>query len=154
MKRVLVICYGNIYRSPFAGTYLRERLAPDVEVRTSGFHRTVGRSSPPRHVAMSRERNVDLSAHRSSRVSPEDLQWADIVVLMDRHNWGALDDLGADPAKLVWLGAFGNGDLEVADPYELDDAHAQRVLTQMEQACGELASRIRANLSAHTVDVR
>ncbi len=144
IKRVLVVCYGNIYRSPFAGISLRQGLPAEIEVRSSGFHRVAGRPSPDRHVAMSRARNIDLSAHRSSKVTAEDLQWADIVVLMDRHNWGLLDDLGADHSKLVWLGAFGPGDLEIADPYELDDAHAQRVLDQLEHASRELAARIRA----------
>ncbi|MFC4313290.1 low molecular weight phosphatase family protein [Steroidobacter flavus] len=145
IKRVLVVCYGNIYRSPFAGVSLRQALSPEIEVRSSGFHRVAGRQSPERHVIMSRARNIDLSSHRSSRVTTEDLQWADIVVLMDRHNWGLLDDLGADHSKLVWLGAFGPGDIEIADPYELDDAHAQRVLDQLEQASRELATRLRAS---------
>lgn len=141
---MLVVCYGNIYRSPFTGTCLRQHLPAEIEVRTSGFHKKIGRSSPERHVAMSRARNIDLAEHRSSKVSPEDLQWADIVVLMDRHNWGALDDLGADHAKLVWLGAFVPGDVEIPDPYELTDEHAQRVLDRMEQASRELATRLRA----------
>jgi protein-tyrosine phosphatase len=144
VRRVLVVCYGNIYRSPFCGASLRGLLPADIEVRTSGFHRVVDRPSPPRHVTMSQSRNIDLSAHRSSKITPEDLKWADIVVLMDRHNWDALDQIGADHSKLVWLGAFGAGDLEVPDPYELDDAHAQRVLDQMEQASRGLADSIRA----------
>jgi protein-tyrosine phosphatase len=144
VKRVLVICYGNIYRSPFCGASLRQQLPADIEVRTSGFHRVVGRPSPDRHVAMSQSRKIDLSAHRSSKITPEDLQWADVIVLMDRHNWDALDQMGANHSKLVWLGAFGSGDLEVADPYELDDAHAQRVLDQMEEASRALAESIRA----------
>ncbi len=144
VRRVLVVCYGNIYRSPFCGASLRSLLPADIEVRTSGFHRVVDRPSPPRHVTMSQSRNIDLSSHRSSKITPEDLKWADIVVLMDRHNWDALDQIGADHSKLVWLGAFGSGDIEVPDPYELDDAHAQRVLDQMEQASRELADSIRA----------
>ncbi|HWK51001.1 MAG TPA: hypothetical protein VNR40_14005, partial [Steroidobacter sp.] len=79
IKRVLVVCYGNIYRSPFAGTSLRLLLPAEIEVRSSGFHRVAGRSSPERHVTMSRARNIDLSTHRSSRISVEDVQWADIV---------------------------------------------------------------------------
>ena len=108
VKRVLVVCYGNIYRSPFCGASLRKLLPSDIEVRTSGFHRVADRPSPPRHVTMSQSRNIDLSAHRSSKITPEDLNWADIVVLMDRHNWDALDQIGADHSKLVWLGAFGS----------------------------------------------
>lgn len=142
IKRVLVVCYGNIYRSPFAGTALRQALPAEIEVRSSGFHKVAGRSSPDRHIAMSRDRNIDLSAHRSSRISIDDVRWADIVVLMDRHNWNALDNLGAEHSKLVWLGAFGPGELEIADPYELDDAHAQRVLDQLEQTSRELATRL------------
>lgn len=142
IKRVLVVCYGNIYRSPFAGVSLRQSLPAEIEVRSSGFHKVAGRSSPERHVIMSRARNIDLSTHRSSKVTAEDLQWADIVVLMDRHNWGLLDDLGADHSKLVWLGAFAPGDVEIVDPYELDDAHAQRVLDRLEHASRELATRL------------
>jgi protein-tyrosine phosphatase len=148
VKRVLVVCYGNIYRSPFCGAYLRQHLPADVEVRTSGFHRVAGRSSPPRHVTMSQSRKIDLSEHRSARITAEDVQWADVVVLMDRHNWGALDDLGADHSKLVWLGAFGSGDVEIPDPYELDDAHAERVLDQMEEASRALAANIRGTQPA------
>jgi protein-tyrosine-phosphatase len=144
VKRVLVVCYGNIYRSPFCGAFLRQHLPAEIEVRTSGFHRVVGRPSPPRHVTMSQSRQIDLSSHRSSKLTPEDLQWADIVVLMDRHNWDALDQFGADHSKLVWLGAFASGDVEVPDPYELDDTHAQRVLEQLEQASRALADSIKA----------
>lgn len=142
INRVLVICYGNIYRSPFCGASLRAQLPANIEVRTSGFHKAVDRPSPARHVTMSQSRNIDLTSHRSSKITPADLQWADVIVLMDRHNWDALDQIGADHAKLVWLGAFGLGDIEVPDPYELDDAHAERVLDQMEQASRELAQSI------------
>jgi protein-tyrosine-phosphatase len=144
IKRVLVVCYGNIYRSPFAGVSLRQSLPAEIEVRSSGFHRKAGRQSPERHVIMSRARNIDLSTHRSSKVTSDDLRWADIIVLMDRHNWGLLDEAGADHSKLVWLGAFGPGGVEIVDPYELDDAHAQRVLDQLEHASRELATRIGA----------
>jgi protein-tyrosine-phosphatase len=48
----------------------------------------------------------------------------------------------------VWLGAFAPGDVEIADPYELDDAHARRVMDQMEQASKELAMRLHASLKS------
>lgn len=143
IKRVLVVCYGNVYRSPFAGTYLRQSLPAEIEVRSVGFHHNVGRPSPERHVTMSRARNVDLSAHRSAQIGADDLQWADIIVLMDRDNWDRLEAVGADPAKYVWLGAFGPGNVEIDDPYEVGDEHAARVLDQLETASRELTARIR-----------
>jgi protein-tyrosine phosphatase len=143
MKRILVVCYGNIYRSAFAGEYLRRRLGEDVEIRSSGFHRTIGRPSPVRHVAMSRSLGTDLAHHRSSLTTPQDLAWADTIVLMDRHNWTALEAMGADHRKLVWLGALGSSGLEIPDPYELDDARALQVLNSIEQACDALITRLR-----------
>jgi len=138
------VCYGNVYRSPFAGTYLRQALPAEIEVRSTGFHHNVGRSSPERHITMSRARNIDLSTHRSTQIKGEDLQWADIIVLMDRDNWDRLDAVGADHSKFVWLGAFGPGNVEIDDPYEVGDEHAARVLDQLENASRELATRIRA----------
>lgn len=142
VRRVLVVCYGNIYRSPFAAVSLRQQLPLDVEVRSSGFHRVAERASPERHVQMSREHGVELADHRSATLTAEDLQWADIVVFMDRHNYGRLDELDVPADKLLWLGAFGGGDVEILDPYELDDAHAQVVLRQLAAASQGLAAQI------------
>jgi protein-tyrosine phosphatase len=147
MRRILVICYGNIYRSAFVGAWLRERLAGRAEVRSAGFHRKTGRPSPDRHIEMSRGFGVDLAAHRSALVTPEDLAWADTVILMDRHNWAALDELGVDHAKLVWLGALNDSGVEIADPYTLDDARALAGLRAMESASVALVAH--ANSRPH-----
>jgi protein-tyrosine phosphatase len=144
LKRILVICYGNIYRSAFVGVWLRDRLGDRAEIRSAGFHKVIGRSSPERHVEMSRALGVDLTQHRSALVTVEDLQWADTILLMDRHNWDALVSLGADHDKLIWLGALGPAELEIPDPYRLDDAEAQRVLRVMDESARALLARIEA----------
>lgn len=142
VRRVLVVCYGNIYRSPFAAVSLSQQLPADIEVRSSGFHRNAERPSPPRHVQMSREYGVELGEHRSATLTAQDLQWADVVVFMDRHNFGRLDELDLPADKLLWLGAFGEGEVEIRDPYELDDEHAQTVLRQLVAASRGLAEGI------------
>ncbi len=143
IRRVLVICYGNIYRSAFVGQYLMDNLRDSVEVRSAGFHQVVGRPSPTGHVAMSRQFGVDLSGHHSALVGLGDLEWADAIVLMDRHNWAALDDLGADPAKLVWLGALLPDNLEIADPYSMDPDAARAIVTRLHNAATALAEKLR-----------
>lgn len=142
LRRMLVVCYGNIYRSPFVGEYLRAHLPIEVEVRTRGFHPVAERPSPARHVEMCRRLGIDLSAHRSTILSQDDLEWADSVVLMDRHNWVALIEAGVAPEKLLWLGALGSGSVEIPDPYAMDAADAERVLRRMQRACDELIHRV------------
>jgi len=145
-RRILVVCYGNIYRSPFVAARLRQRLADAAEVRSCGFHSRPERPSPERHVAMSAARGIDLGSHRSAVIRPDDVNWADLIVLMDRHNWQALRNIDAPADRLAWLGALDDGPVEIPDPYGLDERSALRVLDRLD-ACSvrlaELATRLR-----------
>jgi protein-tyrosine phosphatase len=105
IRRVLVLCHGNIYRSPFVAGML-EASCPELEVRSAGFHHRPGRASPDSHIKMSAALGVSLGSHRSALVTAEDAAWADLIVLMDRHNWARLRRLGVSGEKVVWLGAL------------------------------------------------
>jgi low molecular weight protein-tyrosine phosphatase len=142
IRRVLVMCYGNIYRSAYLGEYLRMHAGPAVEVRSAGFHATENRPSPPRHVAMCLRRGVSLEKHRSRLVTASDLMWADTIILMDRHNWDALINMGAAPDKLIWAGALAGGDVEITDPYTKDDSGAARVIDRLESAGRQFTARL------------
>jgi protein-tyrosine-phosphatase len=143
-RKVLIVCYGNIYRSAFLGAYLADKAQGRFEVRSSGFHKKSGRASPERHVEMSREAGVDLSAHRSSSISMDDVQWADVIVAMDRHNWHALRQLGAPSEKILWAGALTGGPVEINDPYEMDDAAARRTIERLCEAGDSLLRQLQA----------
>lgn len=134
--RLLVVCYGNIYRSPYAAAVLRSKLVRYCEARSSGFHPQVGRSSPADVLAFAARQGFDLSDHRSAVVSPADLHWADLIVVMDRHNWVDLMKRGANQRKLFWLGTL-DGDGEIEDPYGRPPAQAEAILRRV-QCCTEL----------------
>jgi protein-tyrosine phosphatase len=85
---------------------------------------------------------VDLSAHASSLVTPDDLDWAEVVVLMDRSNWVRLRRMGFDASKLVWLGALAPGNREIPDPYSMDDDSVDELLGRMADCTGRLASAL------------
>lgn len=135
IRRVLVVCYGNIYRSAFVAKCLRDALSEDVQVRDAGFHTKAGRPVPERHLKMSDRWGVSLAKHRSKVVSPEDLDWADTIILMDRHNWDSLRAMDAARSKLVWLGGLTAGPVEIKDPYNLDDKAAARIVQRMHECC-------------------
>jgi protein-tyrosine phosphatase len=138
-ERILVVCYGNIYRSPFVALLLQQRLGPAVTVRSGGFHKVSGRSSPPRHVRSCERYGVSLAEHRSSVIKPEDLGWADLIVLMDRANCASLFRMGVRQDKLIWLGALVPGDVEVPDPFTLGDAAADEVVDRLHAATESFA---------------
>lgn len=145
-RRLLVMCYGNIYRSPFVAAWLGMRLAArcGFEIRSAGFHSVVARPSPPDYVRLVSEHRIDLGSHRSCLVSPTDLEWADAIVIMDRYNWERLRSFGVTVQnKIVWLGAFAeNGPVEIEDPYALPAARVQAIVEQMRNAADGLAQRL------------
>jgi protein-tyrosine-phosphatase len=140
--RVLVVCHGNIYRSPLVAVRLRE-LLPGRVINSAGFHPKGDRPSPPEHLEMSARLGVDLSQHRSRVVSDEDFAAADLIVLMDRRNWVSLQRANADETKYVWLGAMGPNPMEIPDPYGLDAAAAEVIVNRLLLCTEELAKRLR-----------
>ena len=122
---------------------LRQALPGALEVRSAGFHAKTGRPSPEAHVRMSQSVGVDLSAHRSSLVSADDLAWADLIVFMDRHNWARLRELQAPEAKLLWLGGLMPGDVEIPDPYGLGPEAARAVVDRLAACTAVLAGSLR-----------
>ena len=135
--RVLVLCYGNIYRSPFVERKLAKALSPERwTVRSAGFHDRAGRSCAPEYVALARQYGVSLSDHRSRRVTERDVEEAELVIIMDRKNWDQLHALATDAEhKVVWIGcALPRGGLEVQDPYGRSAEETNDILRRLNQA--------------------
>lgn len=150
-QRILVLCYGNIYRSPFAKAYLERMLGYSgrVSVRSAGFHPRAGRSTPKEFVQyVRRETELDLSGHRSRMISHDDLEWADSIVIMDRHNWHALAAFGRKYLEnVIWLGALRySGKVEIPDPYGRPDSHRARIVEELMIATRTLEKHIRSRV--------
>lgn len=109
---LLVVCHGNICRSPFAAALLRQALGPvGVRVDSAGFVRPE-RPAPPEAVAAAARRGVDLAGHRSRLLTPDLARAADLIVVMDpvqqRH---VRERFGRAARDLIVL-----GDLDPAPP--------------------------------------
>ena len=145
-RRLLVLCYGNIYRSPFVAAWLGSKLAgqPGFEIRSAGFHHVPARPSPQDYVRLAIDYCIDLEPHRSRLVEPADLEWAEAIVIMDRYNWERLRSSGSViQRKIIWLGAFAaTGAVEIEDPYALPRPRVQAIVEQMRVAADGLVHRL------------
>ncbi|MES9939890.1 MAG: hypothetical protein ABW105_03755 [Candidatus Thiodiazotropha sp. 6PLUC1] len=155
LDRVLVLCYGNIYRSPLVEYLLRRQLAGEkVELKSAGFHEKDGRSCVEEYLGLLSKRGYDLTAHRSSRVTHDDIEWADVIVIMDRKNWDLMKQMDQSAIqKIIWVGGFTNNmSVEVVDPYGLGVEATEKVISQLEIGAGDIANKIvekRSSLSSH-----
>ena len=144
VRRVLVMCYGNIYRSPFVAGRLQAHSG--LEVRSAGFHSREGRSCEAGFVAIAREFGVDLAAHRSRQVRDDDVEWADLVLIMDGHNYRLMHAHHPQAlAHSVWLGAVTRQTpLLIDDPYGLPEDRQRHIAGQLDTACSALLDALSA----------
>jgi len=153
---VLMVCMGNICRSPTAEAVLRRKL------RAAGLERAVavdsagtidqhrGEPPDPRAVRHAARRGYDLAALRARAVEPADylrFQW---MLAMDEDNLRALRRLQPPDAtvRLELLLAYAPqlGQIEVPDPYYGAPAGFERVLDLVEAACDGLVTRLAREL--------
>ncbi|MEW8324168.1 MAG: hypothetical protein AB2606_16095 [Candidatus Thiodiazotropha taylori] len=145
IDHILVLCYGNIYRSPLVEYLLGKSLSDtDIEIRSAGFHDKTGRSCVEEYQKLLAERGYDLTAHRSSRISQDDIEWADLIVIMDRKNWDLLSCMAPSALnKTIWIGAFSpNLSVEVIDPYNQGNEKTRQVISQLEQCVADITAKL------------
>jgi protein-tyrosine phosphatase len=85
MPQIVVVCTGNLNRSPFAAALLARSL-PDRFAVSSGGFAAADRPSPQRMIDAAAEHGIDLSKHRSRRLTVDDVEGADLVLCMDRSH--------------------------------------------------------------------
>jgi protein-tyrosine phosphatase len=147
---VLVICHGNICRSPFAEAALRRLLRQHpVAVGSAGIMGP-GRRPPDAALRAAHDRGIDMSAHCSRLVTPELLQRADLVVVMDAQQARTLRDrFGISPRKVVLLGDFDSdrkAPRAITDPYAGSDAVFDAVYGRIERCVRPLAEAVGRHL--------
>jgi protein-tyrosine phosphatase len=140
VRRVMVVCQGNICRSPFAERHLAG-LCPGIEVRSSGLRTRGGDPAQPGALRVGRELGTDLSDHVSQRLDTDDVAWADLIIGM--QGWHEAEVLARHPTsrgKVLLLGDFLPAAPHlIADPWGHDDDFFrtvfERIVTANERLC-------------------
>jgi len=150
--RVLMVCMGNICRSPTAHGVLQKMvanagLAPRVQVDSAGTHGWhTGEPPDERAQQHAARRGYDLSGQRARQLTRRDFADFDLVLVMDAHNEHTASALcpPAQAHKLRRLTDFctRHSAHEVPDPYYGGPAGFETVLDLIEDACTGLLAAL------------
>lgn len=142
--RILVVCTGNICRSPIGEYLLRDALTKagrSVEVSSAGVGALVGEPAHETAIKMMQERRVDLSPHHARQADVSICRKADLVLVMENHHREALTDI--DPAvrgKTFLLGHWGK--FEIPDPYRRPQSAWDEAVTLIDRGVIEWVRRL------------
>ena len=122
--RILVVCLGNICRSPMGQGVIEKRAAAAglaVEVDSAGlgsWH--IGNPPNPRGLKVATARGYDNSAQRARLVRAQDFHHFDLILGMDSDNIARLNELrpaGAPDCDLAEIRLFHPSGQDIPDPY-------------------------------------
>ena len=150
--KIVMVCLGNICRSPLADGLLRKKVAQaglDVEVDsagTSAFH--VGNPPDVRMQATAKSMGCPIDDLRSRQFIVQDFDQFDRIFVMDqsnRQNVLSLARSAEDKAKVEMILnlSYPNQELEVPDPYYGGDRGFQEVYQLLDEATDVLLNELK-----------
>ncbi len=155
MPSILIVCTGNICRSPIAEVYLRQKLAQERipgewEIISAGTWAQDGLPATENGVAVMRERGLDMSRHRSRNASAALLAKVDLVLTMTAGHVEALRaECASAAAKIFRLTEMAGPPYDIRDPYggSLNDYRrtADELERQIEEGLPGIVAAARQN---------
>lgn len=149
MKKILIVCLGNICRSPSAEAVLKAKAklrGIDIEVDSAGtidYHQ--GKGPDPRAKAAGELRGYSFAGITSRGVNAEDFAYFDLILAADHQNLNDLlvrcPDQYHDKIAL-FLVKSGVDEIEIPDPYYGGDQGFELVLNLLEKASDLLLDKI------------
>ena len=147
--RILMVCLGNICRSPLAEGILQEKIRGqglDWTVDSAGTgHWHVGDRPDPRSIAVARKHGIDISGQRGRQFSPGDFERFDHILVMDNQNRRdvlrlAQHERHQEKVRLILEYTHPGGQESVPDPY-YDDNGFESVFQMLDAACDAFISQ-------------
>lgn len=147
--KIVMVCLGNICRSPLAEGVLRSKLDPEKfevdSAGTSNYH--IGSPPDNRSVEIARKNGIDISNLRGRQFVTADFQQFDYIFVMDKSNYTNVCNMTSDE-KLHQKVSFLLDTLgqmqkrEVPDPYYGDKNDFRSVFTMIDEACEIIAKNL------------
>ena len=148
-QKILMVCLGNICRSPLAEGILQSKLPKDkfiVESAGTGdWH--IGKHPDPRSIAIAEKKGLDIRQQKGKQFKSQDFKDFDYIYVMDDSNYKdvlslAKNDQEKSKVKLILNELFPNENVDVPDPYFGLQNGFESVYDMLDQACDVIAERL------------
>ncbi len=115
MQNILVLCIGNICRSPMAEGLFKSAL-PGKTIRSAGIGALIGKPADPSALQLMTEQDIDISAHRAQQISTSLVTQSELILVMDleQKRYVEAQYVGAR-GKVFRLGE--GQQMDIPDPY-------------------------------------
>ena len=137
---ILVICVGNICRSPMAEGLL-QRAFPEKTILSAGIGAMVAHPAEPFAIELMQEQGIDIGPHRAQALASWMVREADLILTMDvDQNRYIEQKFPTSKGKVFRLAQAGN--VDIPDPYRQDLAAFRKTYALIAEGVDTLVERI------------
>jgi len=147
--KILMVCLGNICRSPLAEGILKSKIdLSKYEVASAGTgHWHVGDLPDPRSIEVAKKHGLDITDQRGKQFSTYDFEVYDHIFVMDNSNYHDVIKLAKTEKEKqkvyrILNEIFPGENVDVPDPYHGGDDGFEKVYQMLDQACEAIAARL------------
>lgn len=142
IERVLVVCDGNICRSPTAAAMLRRKLPDDKTVESAGLVALEGHDMDDTARAMAEEKGLSCGPHKGRLLTRDICQRADVILVMEKHQRDRLAQRFPEASGKTMLLGHWMSEQEIPDPYRRDRGTFEAVFRMLDEATDSWAKKI------------
>ena len=140
-NKILVVCVGNICRSP-TGEALLKKLLPHKDIRSAGVQALVGHAVDEQAKKIALVRGVEMQEHVAAQLDMQMCQEADLILVMETSHINAVENICPTVRGKVMLFGQWLANKEIADPYRQSDDMFELVYQQIEAAANKWAAKL------------
>jgi len=147
--KILMVCLGNICRSPLAEGILASKLPKDKfkvdSAGTGSWH--IGHSPDERSIAVAKKNKLDISQQKGRQFTTSDFDAFDYIYVMDNSNyWDVIQQVEnqeqTKKVQLILNELFPNENVDVPDPYFGMPNGFNSVYKMLDEACDIIAKKL------------
>ena len=147
--KILMVCLGNICRSPLAEGILASKLPKDKftvdSAGTGSWH--IGHAPDERSIAVAKKNKLDISKQKGRQFAASDFDFFDYIYVMDNSNYSDVMELSKNQeqknkVQLILNELFPNENVDVPDPYYGVPNGFDAVYKMLDEACDLIALKL------------
>lgn len=141
-KKILVVCVGNICRSPTAEMLLRNALEPSISVTSAGLGARVGESMEPDALSVLEEHGRAAPNFKARQITADIVNESDLILVMEKEHVKRVLDIASHARGKVFLLGKWQREREIKDPYRQGKAAFVHAHALIEEAVCSWAQRL------------
>ncbi|AVS24150.1 protein tyrosine phosphatase [Klebsiella pneumoniae] len=138
---ILVLCTGNICRSPIAERILRD-FFPEKEIDSAGLGALVGKPADASAINVAEKNGISLQGHKGRQFTAEMGRRYQLILVMERMHLEQVSNIAPELRGKTMLLGHWNGNKDIPDPYKKSDEAFDSVYKLIEQSCKCWISKI------------